>query len=73
MRDRERETDLCIVLNEDEEDNILPQVLDGQVEREVCVRLEHVIQQGGAQFGKVTRVEVALVCVCACLDGRYSA
>ncbi len=35
--------DLCVVLDEVEEDHVLPEMLDGQVEGEGGVRLEHVV------------------------------
>lgn len=52
--------DLCVVLDEEEEDDILPEVVDGEVEGEGGVCLEHVVQQGCTQLGKVTRVQVVL-------------
>ena len=58
--ERQRETDLGVVLDEEEEDDIFPEVLDGQVQGEVAMGLEHVIQQGGTQLRKVTRVQVVL-------------
>ena len=54
------------MFNEEEEYNVFTQVLDGQVEGEGRVCLEHVIQQRGTQLSKVSCVQVALVCV----DGR---
>ena len=56
------------MFNEEEEHNVLTQVLDGQVEGESRVCLEHVIQQRGTQLSKVSCVQVALVC----LDGEGS-
>ena len=74
---------LCIELDEEEKDNVLPLVLDGQVKGELRVSLEHVIEQRGTQLSKVTRVQVTLwvgggggegytcirvsVCVCVCV------
>ena len=62
------EANLGVVLDEEEEDHVLSKVLDGQVQGELRVGLEHVVEQGGAQLCKVARVEVALcVCVCVCV------
>ncbi len=52
--------DLCVVLNEEEEDHVLPEVLDGQVEGEGGASLEHVIEQRGTQLCKITCVQVVL-------------
>lgn len=51
---------LCIVLYEEEEDYILPQVLNGKMERVGGVGLEHIVQKGGAELSKVTGVQVVL-------------
>ena len=51
---------LYIELDEEEKDNVLPLVLDGQVEGELRVSLEHVIEQRGTQLSKVTCVQVTL-------------
>ena len=51
---------LRIVLNEEQEHYILPEVLDGQVERMVCVRFEHLVQQRCCQLSKITSIEVSL-------------
>lgn len=51
---------LCVELDEEQEDNVLPLVLDGQVEGELRVSLEHVVEQGSVQLSKVTSVEATL-------------
>ena len=56
----QHKTDLCIVFNEKEEDDVLSHMLDGQVQGVVCVGLEHVIEQRGTQISKIPRVEVVL-------------
>ena len=57
---RDREANLRIVLDEEEEHHILAKVLDGQVERVLCAGLEHVVQQWGTQVCKVPRVQIVL-------------
>ena len=58
---------LCIELYEEEEDDILPLMLYGQVEGVLRMSLEHVIEKRGTQLSKVTRVEVTLGRVCVCV------
>ena len=53
-------TDLRVVLYEEEEDDVLSLVLNGQVQGEVAVGLEHVVEQRSTQVSKVPRVEVVL-------------
>ena len=53
-------TNQGVVFDEEEEHHVLPDVLDGQMQGVVRVRLEHVVQEGGTQLSKVTRVELVL-------------
>ena len=57
---RVRETDLRVVLNEEEKHHIFSEMLDGQVQRVLGVGLEHVIQQWSTQVCEIPRVEIVL-------------
>ena len=54
------ESDLFVVLDEEEEHHILPEMLNSQVEWEGGVCLEHVIQQRSTELRKVAGVQVVL-------------
>ena len=52
--------DLRVVLNEEQEDHVLPLVLDGQVQGVVRVGLEHVVEQRSTELSKVFGVQIIL-------------
>ena len=52
--------DLRVVLDEEQEDHVLPLVLDGQVQGVVCMGLEHVIEQRSTELSKVLGVQIIL-------------